>query len=47
MSLAGGVTPGDVELGSKEEKTSGLRWFYESDEMGFRIHPRDSKDIEA
>ncbi|KAA5587255.1 hypothetical protein F3G61_31695, partial [Pseudomonas aeruginosa] len=46
-SLAGCVTPGDIELGSKEEKTLGLRWFYESDEMGFRTHPRDPKDIEA
>lgn len=31
----------EVELGSKEEKTLGLRWFTENDEMGFRTSLRN------
>lgn len=35
----------EVELGSKEEKTLGLRWFTEKDEMGFRTHLRNVEEI--
>lgn len=37
----GGIESKEVELGSKEEKTLGLRWFTEKDEMGFRSSLRN------
>lgn len=35
----------EVELGSKEEKTLGLRWFTQEDEMGFRTTLRNVQEV--
>ncbi|CAG9583357.1 unnamed protein product [Danaus chrysippus] len=43
-ALSGEVVGEEVELGSKEEKTLGLRWFTTEDTMGFRTEMRNIEE---